>query len=199
MRRRPRRRFRIRNKSRGDWLTLFWSGQSTNTVTSASFPQPDEIFGLISSQDIDDLHSGKILVERVVGHVYIYDVQDGSGAAADMMAVWGLKVIENDAAGLVLNQNPAQTDDSDAAWMFLRTSFIGPGNDAKSNDLHFSGPRGMGGAWIDLNVKRKLEGEENLALIIGHGATGTGNPQFGSSGGTCKVSGWLRAYIRELG
>lgn len=176
MRRNIRRRRGGRRLARGkkDWVVGPWAEDRDQPVGQTG----TQFYTLIDGAELEE-KDDKLTVLRVVGDIWTIPVDIATGMAHGGIRYWhGIKVFETDNAGLILPQFPSDFVDADASWMYLRVGFQcwmaqDTGSGARQiatipgQSWHMYANSGWGQTHIDIQVKRRLEGNEVLLLAMG--------------------------------
>jgi len=161
-------------KSKKDWIVGPWDEDRDQPLGMNN----TQFYTLIDGAELEE-KDDRLTVLRVVGDAWTIPVQNATGMSQGGILYWmGLKVFETDATGLILPQYPNNAVDADASWMYLRVGYstffpqdIGGGArhiaSQGSRSSHFYSNSGWGNEHIDIQVKRRLEGNEVLLLAMG--------------------------------
>jgi len=174
-RRRGGRRARIA-KGKKDWVVGPWAVDRDQPVGQTG----TQFYTLIDGAELEE-KDDRLTVLRIVGDLWTIPTDTTTNMALGGALYWhGIKVFETDNTGAILPQFPLDTVDADAKWMYLRVGYTVWVNDSfgggarvlartPAASTHMYGNSGWGADHIDIQVKRRLEGNEVLLLAMGLG------------------------------
>lgn len=154
-------RARRRGLTRGPKRSVDWEG---NAEFNDQFTGGSVIYALVDDQDITD-HDGKLTIERVVGDLYVHNVQDNLGAPVPAWCCAGITTSDVDQGGNVTNWNAGLTSDAEGPWMWRRWWPVMNGSLLTETFPEYLALL-QADAHLDVQVKRKLRDRMNLVLCI---------------------------------